>query len=151
MHSITLPSAAGGREMNVDVSTFSETIREALMIHGLQQKVADSVSGAKTNGWTQDECLERCQGVIASLQAGTWAKRGGGGPRASDEETFVRNAMAALIRAKDKKAGKDVPTGEELEARVTKNLENPGLAGWINATKAEYAAKRAKAGSVEID
>jgi hypothetical protein len=151
MHSITLPTAAGGGTHAVDTDALSETIREALMLHGLQQKVADCVSSAKSNGWTEEQSRAKCLSVIAALMAGSWAQRGGGGPRANDEESFVTARVLAKIKATIKAKKASMPDEAALTAHAAKVIASPKHAEWIASLRAEYAAKRAAKGAIDLD
>lgn len=144
MASITLPGAAGGAEISVDISAFPESIREALMLHGLQQKVADSVANAKKEGWTEAECRDRCNAVLESLKAGTWGRKASG-PRARDEDSYIRAGLARKIKATAKAKNASEPSGEALERLVAAVMasDKPNHVTLVAALRAEWNAKRA--------
>lgn len=146
MDKITLPGAAGGAEIDVDMGAFPAHIREALALHGLQQKVADAASAAKSKEWTETQAREACEAVIASLLAGTWAKRASG-PRARTEEAYVASKVLAKVKSAITAKKAEMPAAEVLEAHVAKIIASPAHAAWITALRAEYAAKK----SADID
>ena len=84
------------------------------------------------------------------LSAGTWAKRGGGGPRARDEAGFVASKVLAKIKATIKAKKAAMPSDEVLAAHVEKVVASPAHAAWIAALRAEYAAKQASAIDLDI-
>lgn len=139
---ISLPVAAGGSEITVSVADFPPHILFNLAMHGLQQKVADSVANAKAKEWTKAECLDKCDSVIASLKAGTWAKKGGG-KAARTEEEFVSRKAEAMAKARMEKDEKAKAAGLE---RVKAAFIKAHGAAW----KAEWAAKNA-AREAELD
>lgn len=140
MDTITLPACAGGESILVDWESFPVHIQEALKLHGLQQKVADAVANAAAKGWDQTQSREACMAVIAALQAGTWARRGGG-PRARDEEAFVIAALAAKIKAKARKAGEPIPDPITLRALAAAAVDKPSNAAIVTAARAEWRAR----------
>lgn len=142
MDTITLPGAAGGATVNVSWDDFPEHIRAALMLHGLQQKVADAASGAKAKEWTETQAREACEAVIASLKAGTWSSRVAG-PRARNEDDYIAQKVRAKILATVKAKNASVPEESILAAHVAKVIASPASAAWITALRAEYAAKKA--------
>lgn len=147
MDSITLPGAAGGQERQVDLAAFPDHVRHELMLHGLQQKVADCCSGAKAKGWTEAQALEACENTIASLLAGTWAKRAAG-PRARNEDDYVAQKIKAKVLAAIKAKKAPVPTPEALAEHVAKLVTAPANAAVVAALRAEYQAKRA---TIDLD
>ena len=150
MDKITLPGAAGAATIEIDWSEFPESIKAALLAHGLQQKVADSCSAAKANGWTTEQARAACDEALANLKAGTWAKRGGGGPRARDEDSYVASQVRNEVKAKRKAKKEPALSEDALNAHVAFIMESPAHAKWIKAIRAEYAAKQAKR-EVDID
>lgn len=148
MDKITLPTAAGGAEVAIDMATFPDHIREALALHGLQQKIADSCASAKAKGWTEAQAKEACDKVMTSLLAGTWASRATG-PRATSEEAFVIGRIVAKIKANAKAKNASLPDDATLRQHAVKIMGSDKHAAWVNALKAEYAAK--KSAVVDID
>lgn len=143
MTSINLPGAAGGGSLEVDMSAFSESILAALALHGLQQKVADKVSGAKKAEMTEADALAACLAVIESLKAGTWAQHGGGGPRATNETDFIIGRLVAEIRADAKKAKASPPTDEAATATALAIMASTkdGAVAKVAKYRAEWNAK----------
>jgi uncharacterized protein YdaT len=150
MDKITLPVAAGGKEIDVDMTAFAPHIQAALMLRGLRQKVADSCASAKAKGWTEAQAKEACDKVIAGLMAGTWAKRATG-PRATSEEAFVIGRIVAKIKAHAKAKNARLPAEDALRAHAEKVMAAPAHAAWIEALRAEYRAKKASAPSIDLD
>ena len=147
MDTITLPGRAGGSQIAVDLTAFSESIRHNLMLHGLQQKVADAAANAQKEGWAQDETRAKCMAALDALMRGEWSRRATG-PRAIDEDSFILGRVLAKIRAKIKTAKASMPADDVLRAHAEKIIASPDHAAWIAALRAEYAAKNV---SVDLD
>lgn len=143
MAQIKLPKAAGAAVVDVDWSTFPDHIKAALMLHGLQQKVADGASGDGKAGVPEAEVREACMEIFTSLQAGTWAKKGGG-PRATTFEAWLAKQAEAL--AKDltkpgkKHAGKD--PAKVAQAYLTQDNAQP----WRDEQRATWDDMQKKHG-----
>lgn len=152
--SIHFPSAAGGHEVAIDLDSFSPEIKRQLMLHGLQQKVADSVANAKAKGWSQSECRSKCNEVIGSLMRGEWSSRAVG-PRVSDEAGFIRREALRAIQAAAKAASREVSTDDLAKAcEALLASEAPAhvkmRAAWAEAYAAECAKRDAKKGAADI-
>lgn len=113
------------------------------LLHGVNQKIGDSASGAKGDA---DAAYESCMTTFEQITSGEWNKKREGG-----EGTRPSLVVEAVIRAKEaaglpvdrdailaKYSGKD---GEE--ARKTA-LANPQVKAAYEALRAEAATERAK-------
>lgn len=143
--SVTLACAAGGAEWEVPATDFPESILVDLLEHGLQQKLADPVSGAKAKGWDETKCLALVTEALAALKAGTWGKRNSG-PRLSTFEAWCKAAAQAeaveRVKPGQKNAGKD-------PAEVAKALlAHPG---WIAQTQTAWEAAKARAAAAKAE
>jgi hypothetical protein len=142
---VALPSACGeDATIEVDMAMMPVHILQALMEHGLKQKVADSVANATKLEWTAVQSVAACQSVVDSLMAGTWAKKGGGAKIRTFEQYVTSKAtMAAKARMeKDEKA-----KALGLEKVVAAYSKSESLrATWLVEWNARQAAK-----STEID
>lgn len=154
MTTINFPSAAGGAEVQIDFDSFSPEIKRQLMLHGLQQKVADSVANAKAKGWSPIECRSKCNDVIATLQRGEWSTRAVG-PRVSDEAGFIRREAIRAIQAAAKAANREISVDDLAKAaEALMASEAPAhakmRAAWAEAYAAEMAKRDAKKGAADI-
>lgn len=154
---VALPSACGeGAEYKVDMAKFPTHILEALLAHGLKQKIADSVANATKLEWTKEQSLAATQGALDALLAGTWAKKGGGA-RITTLAAYMdseANKAAKLRYAKDQKLPAapsyfaKLATDAERVAHVAKVFRNHEvlMSKWVK----EWAARQ-EAKAVEID
>lgn len=157
MHAIiALPTACGNEaSLKVEVSNLPQHIQDALMLHGLKQKVADAVANAGKEGWTKEVSYQKCQDVVDSLMAGTWAKKGGGA-RITNLNAYMdseANKAAKLRYAKDQKLATapsyfTLATDAERIAHIFKAFRSHEvlMAKWSK----EWAARQ-EAKAVEID
>lgn len=138
MAQIKLPKAAGAAMVDVDWDTFPDHIKEALMLHGLQQKVADGASGDGKAGVPEAEVKAACMEIFTSLQAGTWAKKGGG-PRATTWDAWIVKQAEAdakdLVKPGKSYAGKD-------PAKVAAALQKHEP--WLAKKRKDWDAKQDK-------
>lgn len=148
MTTITLPGRAGGAEIAVNLGDFPESIREALALHGLQQKVADAAANAQKLGWTEDQARAACMSVFDAIKAGQWTRRASG-PRMGNEEAFVITRLIAQMKAKAKAKNLTV-TDDALRAKAEAAMTDERHAELIAAIRAEWAAKQA-AKSIDMD
>lgn len=131
------------------LSEFPADIIAQAAAYAIHKKAQDASGGQDMTG---AEAKAAAEAVIESLKAGTWAKRGGGGPRASDEDSFILARIIAKVKAKIKASKASMPDDAKLAAHAAKIKDSPDHAAWINTLRAEYAAKiAAKAGSVDLD
>lgn len=142
MPTIKFPSAAGALEIEVNLGDFA-SVMDRLALHGLQQKVADSVANAKTKGWSMAECKEKCYGVLDALRAGDWGRS-----RVVTFSDFMRKTIIDMAKAQDKKAGKtDTAEGyaKRADAAMVRAAEEPDspIGRLVAAKRAEYDAMQA--------
>ena len=139
----TITLARNGGILEIDMDNFSNEIKTALMVHGLQQKVADACADKEAYA-TADAITERSNEVIAMLLAGTWAKRGGGA-KVRTEDQYVQ-AMAKRA-AEDRRKSDPKAAAAPLEKVIEAFAKAKGAA-W----RAEYQARQAaKATEIELD
>lgn len=69
--------AKTGKALHVkgDLGEFAEPIQRRLLIHGLNQKMADRAAGDKTEA----DRIASALAALAALRAGTWAEKGHAG------------------------------------------------------------------------
>lgn len=122
------------------LSEFPADIIAQAAAYAIHKKAQDASGGEGLEGAS---AMEAAKAAIEALKAGTWAKRGGGGPRARDEESFVLSRVVAKIKATIKTKKASMPDDAVLAAHAAKVVASPQHAAWIAALKAEYAAKQA--------
>ena len=115
-------------------------------------KKAQDASGGKDVA-TEAQAKETAAAVIASLKAGTWAKKNVG-PRASTFEAWLPQQAAALAKARSTKEG-DALFGKPVEAIATAYLtkDTPNAQAWRAAKRLEWDALQARkdAAGVNLD
>lgn len=135
--------------VTVDVTKLSPEIVAKLAVHGLQQKIADAASAAKT----QDEALADMQKAVDAVLKGEWSSRGAGGgvdERTSVARSIMRSAAKARFGAKSAEWATftgldDAAQAAKLDEWFAANAD--ALAGEVDAEMAARAKRReAKAG-----
>lgn len=139
MPTIKFPTAAGALEIEVNLGDFA-SVMDRLALHGLQQKVADSVANAKAKGWSMAECKEKCHGVLDALRAGDWGRT-----RSVTFADFIRKVIIDMAKAQDKKAGKTDTAegyGKRADAAMVRAGKEPesAIGRLVAAKRAEYEA-----------
>jgi hypothetical protein len=127
------------------LSGFPADIIAQAAAYAIHKKAQDASGGKDLTG---AEAIAAGKSAVEAMLAGTWAKRGGGGPRARDEDSFVASRVLAKVKATIKAKKASMPTDAALAAHVAKIVAAPQHAAWISALRTEYAAKQV---SVDID
>lgn len=78
--------------LSFDTSELSEEMKERLMMHGLAQKVKDSVAGQDKKGATVEDQVKTMQGIWEKLLKGEWATR-----KAAEPTTTLRGAVRQIL------------------------------------------------------
>lgn len=123
---------AGGYELVVDTSKLTDIIIHQAMLHGLKQKLVDSVAGKAGK-----EAHEALKATAEMLLEGNWTRpREGGG---SSSTTLLVEAMMRVFN----KSKEDCELA--VEKHDAKELAKvPAIAAMILTIKAERAAAKAK-------
>ena len=137
-----------GRSFTATLANLPDNIKQALMVHGLSQKLGDSYSGALKavsdgEADTVEQYAEECvQSVYATLQAGQWsATRTGGGsaPRTPMVVEAIARVQGIAIEAAQ--AAYDRLTEDQAKQLARIQAVKDAVA----IIKAERAAARAEA------
>lgn len=173
---ITLPSSFSivSRKVGIDadVAALPVNIIEALVLHGLTQKVADSAAGAmKACGFdgrkfdeleeheqakVQDWGKEAMGSVLSGLQSGQWATRAASGVAVSPLVKRMRVLFGAFLRTNEKAVWasiKDADDKDELIDAMIGDLDDAAHLYFENAAKKELeqeAATKAGIGALKI-
>ena len=114
--------------------------------YAIHKKCQDASGG---DGMTEADAKAKAATVIAALQAGTWAQRGGGG-RAGNEEDFILSRLVAYIKAQAKKANASAPSDEDARATAAAIMKSgkPKAQALCAQYRAEWAAKNTSIGDL---
>ena len=130
---------ADGEVVEFRLNDLPEEIRQVLALHGLAQKLGDAYSGVSDPA----KAREAARQAYAALQAGEWARRGGGGRATTSVEE-----LAAAIVAVAKRVGKKVPHPAILEKLHSDAAFRERMAA-LPSIKAEVRAARRAAADAE--
>ena len=81
-----------------------DVVTEHLMLHGLKQKLADTIAGAKTKGWTLEDQVEVMTGKWADICAGKLTSRKSKVPKMTKAEAIRKlgdNATPEMLAMVD--------------------------------------------------
>ena len=138
----TFEATSRGVAVEVPIGKLSADIVAELVQHGLQQKVADAASAAKSLADESGEPVEEVtrnlmQKAVDSLVAGEWTRRTGGG--GVDEETRIaRLVTRRLVKAKFGAKSPEWATFTGLDA----GEQNEKLDAWFAANEKVLAPER---------
>lgn len=123
------------KEVSVDLSKLSDTIKFLGLAHGIGQKLGDAASGG-----TPSEKFEMASRIAENLIAGEWELT------VSDNGTEVIAAVAAIkgIKTSDIDATLDKLDGDDRTAKLKEWRSNPKVKAKIAQTRAERAAEAAE-------
>lgn len=123
------------KEVSVDLSKLSDTIKFLGLAHGIGQKLGDAASGG-----TPSEKFEMVSRIAENLIAGEWELT------VSDNGTEVIAAVAAIkgIKTSDIDATLDKLDGDDRTAKLKEWRSNPKVKAKIAQTRAERAAEAAE-------
>ena len=98
--------------IEVNVSDFSQEIRDCLAFRGLKEVMADAITSLKKSEMDGDEynaqALALRRAKLDSLLAGNWTAKGSTGPRKVGIERYIRDEVVRRLVSK----GKKMPTGK---------------------------------------
>lgn len=112
------------------LSEFPPEIIARAAAYAIHKKVQDATGGTDM---TDTEILEAAAKVIEQFKAGTWATRGGGGPRADAFQIWLNNQ--ALAAARDAKKTNPKMKSMKLPDIAELAKANPA---WVEKMRAEY-------------
>jgi hypothetical protein len=135
----------------VDLAKLPADIVARLVVHGLQQKIADAASGAKT----KDEAFAAMAKAGDAIMAGQWAVRSASGG-VTDEQLALVNLVAGVLGKDKRKEYNDKPMSERLAiadknaAKFTAEAITDEVAR-IVAKREEAAARKAELAALAAD
>lgn len=138
---------ANGQFVAIDANDLNDVMRQAAMMHGINQKVRDAAAScSKGNNFAQ--AAANMQKVIDNLMAGVWNAQGGGGSAGIVMEDLA-HAIATFKSAPYEKAFAAVKAATpEKRAEWAKN---PRIAAAMAEAKARRLAAAAAEAEDELD
>ena len=129
-----------GGKVSYRFDTLPEAIQRQLGVHGLEQKLFDSISGMGKKGETQAAMREHIGTVYAALEAGSWGT--GRTASAVSPEVLALAVHRALGVPLDAATAKTAEWSVEQRKAVA---DNPSVKAEVTMIYAERAKERASA------
>lgn len=143
---VTARAKGGEVVFEGNLSSFPPAIIAKLAAYAIHKKCQDASGGDSTTG---ADAKKKADAVIAALQAGTWAARGGGA-RATNEDDFILGRLAAMVKARAKAAKAEVPDDATAKATAAAIMasDKPKAKALVAQYKAEWLAKSTSIGDL---